>query len=44
MKPMIKRKFNTFMADELDNVFENDIYEIIKNIDVREGHTIVRSG
>ena len=31
------------MAGELDNMYDNKIYEIIKKINVREGHFILRS-
>ena len=31
------------MAEELDKMWENKIYEIIKKEDVREGHSILRS-
>ena len=31
------------MVEDLDTIFENDIHEIIKKTDVKEGHTILRS-
>ena len=35
MKAIDKEKFEMSMADELEKMFKNDIYEIIKKTDVR---------
>ena len=35
MKAIDKEKFEMSMADELEQMFKNDIYEIIKKTDVR---------
>ena len=43
MKDTDYDKLEISMVDELDKIFENDIYETIENIDVREGYTIMRS-
>ena len=43
MKAVDSDKFEISMAEELDKMWENDIYEIIKKVDVREGHSILRS-
>ena len=43
MKAIDKYKFEISMADELHKMFKNDIYEIIKKSDVRDGHIILRS-
>ena len=31
------------MAEDLDNMYDDKIHDIIKKIDVREGHSILRS-
>ena len=43
MKAVDHEKFKMSMAEELDNMYENKICKIIKKIDVREGHSILRS-
>ena len=35
IKTINKDKFELYMADELDNIFENDIYEIIKKSNMK---------
>ena len=41
MKSIDRDTFEISKADELDKIFENDTYEIIKKIDVKEVHTII---
>lgn len=43
MKAVDSDKFEISMAEELDKMWENKIYETIKKKDVREGHSILRS-
>ena len=43
MKAVDREKFKMHMTEELDNMYENKIYGIIKKIDVREGNSILRS-
>ena len=42
MKAVDREDFEQSMAEELDNIYENKIYEIIKKSEVSEGHTIIR--
>ena len=43
MKAVDHEKFKISIAKELYNVYDNNIYEVIKKTDVREGHYIPRS-
>ena len=42
MKAVDHEKFKISMAEELDNTYDNEIYETVEKTDVIEGHSILR--